>query len=98
MKLELLCPPVLRRDYSISSASTAAAAIVGLVDALGVPDYLLHSALGRADGDVYQALLDMAQVSPLNATEEGPAWHSILKPVMLANKGKPAGGSPLAKL
>ncbi|KAL6761791.1 acyl-CoA dehydrogenase/oxidase C-terminal [Haematococcus lacustris] len=71
---------------------------VGLVDALGVPDYLLHSALGRADGDVYQALLDMAQVSPLNATEEGPAWHSILKPVMLANKGKPAGGSPLAKL
>jgi hypothetical protein len=35
---------------------------VALVDAFGLPDYLLHSALGRADGDVYAALLGMAQV------------------------------------
>lgn len=35
---------------------------VGLVDAFGQEDYLLHSALGRKDGDVYRALLEEAQV------------------------------------
>jgi hypothetical protein len=35
---------------------------VSLVDAFGWEDYALNSALGRADGDVYRALLDMAQV------------------------------------
>jgi acyl-CoA oxidase len=63
---------------------------VGLVDGLGVPDYLLHSALGREDGDVYRALLDSAQASPLNATQEGPAWEEVLKPVMTGAR-RPAG-------
>ena len=57
---------------------------VALVDAFGFEDYALNSALGRYDGDVYRALLEMAQGSPLNATEEGPAWHDVLKPVMTA--------------
>ena len=34
---------------------------VALVDAFGFSDYALHSALGRADGDVYCALLAAAQ-------------------------------------
>eukprot|EP00879_Flechtneria_rotunda_P021197 GHRR01022330.1.p1 GENE.GHRR01022330.1~~GHRR01022330.1.p1 ORF type:complete len:634 (+),score=214.56 GHRR01022330.1:589-2490(+) len=55
---------------------------VALVDAFGWEDYALNSALGRADGDVYSALLDMARVSPLNRTQEGPAWEAVLKPVM----------------
>ncbi|KAG2488798.1 hypothetical protein HYH03_012598 [Edaphochlamys debaryana] len=55
---------------------------VGLVDAFGLPDYLLNSALGRADGDVYRGLLEMAEVSPLNATQEGPAWEGVLKPLL----------------
>eukprot|EP00775_Hariotina_reticulata_P005806 gene5807-6046_t len=55
---------------------------VGLVDAFGWEDYALNSALGRSDGDVYKALLDMATVSPLNRTEAGPAWETVLKPVM----------------
>mmetsp|Transcript_25494 Transcript_25494/g.55452 ORF Transcript_25494/g.55452 Transcript_25494/m.55452 type:complete len:695 (+) Transcript_25494:125-2209(+) len=55
---------------------------VALVDAFAHEDYLLNSALGRYDGDVYRALLDMAQGSPLNTTEEGPAWHDVLKPAM----------------
>ena len=38
---------------------------VGLVDGLGLTDYLLNSALGRADGDVYRALLAAAQVGLL---------------------------------
>lgn len=35
---------------------------VALVDAFGIEDYALNSALGRQDGDVYAALLEMAQV------------------------------------
>ncbi|GAX78870.1 hypothetical protein CEUSTIGMA_g6309.t1 [Chlamydomonas eustigma] len=57
---------------------------VPLVDAFALDDYSLNSALGRYDGDVYRAMLEMAQGSPLNATEEGPAWHNILKPAMLS--------------
>lgn len=55
---------------------------VALVDAFGWEDYALNSALGRADGDVYTALLNMARTSPLNRTEAGPAWETVLKPVM----------------
>lgn len=57
---------------------------VALVDAFGLLDYELNSALGRSDGDVYRHLLDMAQGSPLNRTEEGPAWKSVLEPNMKA--------------
>jgi acyl-CoA oxidase len=39
---------------------------VALVDAFGWEDYALNSALGRADGDVYKALLDMAKVCLLH--------------------------------
>ena len=101
---------------------------VALVDAFGYDDYLLNSALGRKDGDVYRcclpravrccglhlnpngdqtghtackfakrpndalptdvsqamrrALLEMAKESPLNDTEEGPAWRDVLAPRM----------------
>ncbi|GAA5928229.1 hypothetical protein JCM3775_000548 [Rhodotorula graminis] len=41
---------------------------VPLVDAWGCPDYLLNSALGRADGNVYPALVRFAQGEPLNET------------------------------
>ncbi|BGP42760.1 hypothetical protein JCM10450v2_006871 [Rhodotorula kratochvilovae] len=41
---------------------------VSLVDAWGCPDYLLNSALGREDGDVYPALVRFAQGEPLNKT------------------------------
>lgn len=61
---------------------------VALVDAFAFEDYLLNSALGRADGDVYAALLEMAQAAPLNATEEGPAWKGVLEPVMKAGEVK----------
>jgi acyl-CoA oxidase len=55
---------------------------VALADGFGCTDYQLNSALGRADGDVYNALLEMARASPLNATEEGPAWEGVLKPLL----------------
>jgi Acyl-CoA oxidase len=121
---------------------------VALVDGFGFTDYLLNSALGRSDGDVYKcalhlhladvahfpappdpalgrvrssslqntspancqvyvlevegqnlllrvtgsmlslscigtvcrALLEMAQSSPLNDSQEGPAWEGVLQP------------------
>ena len=53
-----------------------------LVDAFAYSDYQLNSALGRRDGNVYQALLDSARISPLNATPEGPAWKPVLEPLL----------------
>ena len=61
---------------------------VALVDSFGFEDYVLNSALGRYDGDVYTALLEDATNSRLNKTEEGPAWHDILKPVLTAKRPK----------
>ena len=57
---------------------------VALVDAFAIEDYLLNSALGRADGDVYRALLTAAAGSPLNDTQEGPAWEPVLRPMLAA--------------
>jgi len=68
---------------------------VALVDAFALPDYLLNSALGREDGDVYAALLAMAQGSPLNATAEGPAWAGVLGPEMQRAREEAGGRSKL---
>lgn len=40
---------------------------VNLVDAFGIPDFQLNSALGRFDGNVYPNLVKFAQGEPLNA-------------------------------
>eukprot|EP00730_Choanoeca_flexa_P009175 TRINITY_DN12600_c1_g2_i29.p1 TRINITY_DN12600_c1_g2~~TRINITY_DN12600_c1_g2_i29.p1 ORF type:complete len:668 (+),score=194.81 TRINITY_DN12600_c1_g2_i29:1242-3245(+) len=42
---------------------------VALVDAFDLSDHFLNSALGRKDGNVYQALFDYAQKEPLNQTQ-----------------------------
>lgn len=42
---------------------------VALVDSLDFCDRELHSVLGRRDGNVYPALLEWAQKSPLNKSE-----------------------------
>lgn len=50
---------------------------VRLVDAWSVPDYLLDSALGRADGDVYNALWQKAHLeNPLNLVTFNPDFKS----------------------
>ncbi|CAG8512053.1 7683_t:CDS:2 [Ambispora leptoticha] len=41
--------------------------ILSLVDAFYIPDFLLHSALGRADGRVYETMLEWAVKEPLNS-------------------------------
>ncbi|KAF2035642.1 acyl-CoA oxidase [Setomelanomma holmii] len=50
---------------------------VKLVDAWSIPDWLLHSALGRSDGKVYEELFDMAhRRNPLNKVTFNPDWRS----------------------
>jgi hypothetical protein len=51
---------------------------VGLVDAFGWEDYALNSALGRSDGDVYKALLDMATVSTHGHSSSKPGTADVL--------------------
>ena len=55
---------------------------VAVVDSFGYEDYLLNSAIGRKDGDVYTALLAAAKASPLNQTDEGPAWKPVLEKLL----------------
>ena len=45
---------------------------VALVDAFDIPDFVLNSALGRYDGNVYEALFEYAKQSKLNQTEVRP--------------------------
>jgi len=56
---------------------------VPLVDAWGHSDHALKSALGRYDGQVYEALLASAQpeVNPLNRDKVDPAFAESLKPM-----------------
>ncbi|KAJ9654037.1 hypothetical protein H2198_006892 [Neophaeococcomyces mojaviensis] len=50
---------------------------VRLVDAWSIPDYLLDSALGRSDGDVYNALWQKAHLeNPLNIDTFNPDFRS----------------------
>lgn len=68
----------LKRKLSMELRPNA----VPLVDSFGYEDYLLNSCIGRKDGDVYRALLEAAKSSPLNMTQEGPAWEHVLKPLL----------------
>lgn len=52
---------------------------VALVDAWDFSDFRLRSSLGRWDGDVYPALLDVARRDPLNAVEPGPGYVHLKK-------------------
>lgn len=59
---------------------------VALVDAFALPDYYLHSALGRADGNVYKAMTDMAEREPLNHTQVVDSYGTAIKPLIHAGQ------------
>jgi acyl-CoA oxidase len=70
---------------------------VALVDAFGYEDYLLNSAIGRADGNIYEDLLRRAKASPFNKTQTGPGWDSgVLKDLLSGGQG--VGGRPVSRL
>ncbi len=52
---------------------------VALVDANDFSDFRLQSALGRYDGNVYEAILETSKKDPLNETEPGPGYSEHLK-------------------
>ncbi|XP_068705320.1 peroxisomal acyl-coenzyme A oxidase 1-like [Montipora foliosa] len=61
---------------------------VCLVDAFDYSDYVLNSALGRFDGNVYEDLFKRAQASSLNKHQVPPAYYKFLHPLMNNQKSK----------
>ncbi|KAK3759079.1 hypothetical protein RRG08_010693 [Elysia crispata] len=55
---------------------------VALVDAFDFPDQVLGSALGRWDGNVYEAIMETARKSTLNKSQVHPAFYKYQKPFM----------------
>jgi len=53
---------------------------VPLVDSFDIPDSVLRSAIGRYDGNVYEALFDAAQKSILNQIDPFIGYEEYLKP------------------
>ncbi|EGD76132.1 hypothetical protein PTSG_00839 [Salpingoeca rosetta] len=68
---------------------------VALVDAFDLSDFFLNSALGRADGRVYEALYEYAQKEPMNQHEVSPAVEQHLLPLMQTTRRIFGGQSKL---
>jgi acyl-CoA oxidase len=66
---------------------------VALVDANDLSDFRLKSALGRYDGNVYQAILEASKKDPLNATEPGPGYEKHLKRLIVDGAGVYSGSA-----
>jgi len=98
--------PAFARAARAALAADLAAlrpAAVALVDAFSLPDYLLDSALGASDGDVYRRLFAGAAPSPLSATPEGAGWAPVLRDLLAptrraAARAARAGKAPAARL
>ncbi|ORX45296.1 acyl-CoA oxidase [Hesseltinella vesiculosa] len=71
---------------------------VALVDAFALPDYYLHSALGRYDGDVYKAMTAMVEREPLNQTKVVSSYDACIKPLVHAGRRFNENGIYTAKL
>ncbi|GAN05440.1 acyloxidase [Mucor ambiguus] len=71
---------------------------VSLVDAFALPDYFLHSALGRYDGKVYESMTEMAEREPLNHTLVVDGYDECIKPFVVKGPKKLEGSAQPAKL
>lgn len=60
--------------------------VVALVDAFGFPDYLLNSALGENDGDVYEKMTAMAEKEPLNQNKVADGYEDYIRPLIHSGK------------
>lgn len=60
--------------------------VVALVDAFDFPDYLLNSALGENNGDVYEKMVAMAGKEPMNQLGVADGYQEFIRP--LIHKGK----------
>ncbi|KAF1804057.1 acyl-CoA dehydrogenase/oxidase C-terminal [Mucor lusitanicus] len=71
---------------------------VSLVDAFALPDYFLHSALGRYDGKVYESMTEMAEREPLNHSLVVDGYDECIKPFVVKGSKKLEGSAQPAKL
>ena len=55
---------------------------IALVDSFNHSDHRLNSALGRYDGNVYEALLESTKNEPLNRTDVPDGYEEYLKPLI----------------
>ena len=55
---------------------------VALVDSFNISDHNLNSALGRYDGNVYEALLKSTELEPLNKTQVPDGYEEYIKPMV----------------
>ena len=60
---------------------------VPLVDAFDYSDFILKSALGRFDGNVYPAIMEASKKDPLNKDEIGPGYEEHLKRLIVGGVG-----------
>jgi len=67
--------------------------VISLVDAFDFSDFLLKSALGRYDGNVYPSILETSKKDPLNMTEPGPGYEEHLKRLIVDGVGVYTGTS-----
>jgi len=72
--------------------------VVSLVDAFDIPDRVLNSTIGRADGNVYEALFEAAQRSTLNQVEPFMGYKEVLQPYLDLEFLKRGNKVPQSKL
>jgi len=70
--------------------------IIALTDAFDIPDRILGSALGKYDGNVYEALFQTALKSPLNQADPFDGYKEYLRPHL--NLELLAQGNKVSKL
>jgi len=61
---------------------------VALVDAFNHSDRDLNSALGRHDGNVYEALFNWTKRDPLNKTDVIGSYQDVIRPIITKQYGK----------
>ncbi|CAM0139574.1 unnamed protein product [Umbelopsis sp. WA50703] len=61
---------------------------IALVDAFGLPDFLLQSALGDSQGRVYERMTSMAEMEPLNHKAVHDRYDDVIRPLIYAGKDR----------
>lgn len=74
------------KQHLISVLKSIRPDVVALVDAFGFPDYLLNSALGEGEGDVYEKMAAMAEKEPLNQSAVAEGYQSYIRPLIHSGK------------
>lgn len=70
----------IARDAAVEVLDQLRPDAIGLVDAFDIPDRVLNSAIGRSDGNVYEALFESVKNGSLNQTDPFDGYEQYLKP------------------